>query len=80
MTTPSPAPAQPAQRQVKLGQMLAFIGPCVPFAALGAISVPKDQQVASGIVVLVLFVFGLVLLSSNSGLEKVPVMCPSKKT
>lgn len=47
---------------------LALVVP-VPFAALGAISVPKDQQVASGIVVLVLFVFGLVLLSSNSGLE-----------
>jgi hypothetical protein len=47
---------------------LALVIP-VPFAALGGISVPKDQQVASGIVVLVLFVFGLVLLSSNSGLE-----------
>ncbi|MBP2158283.1 MULTISPECIES: MFS transporter [Asticcacaulis] len=35
MTTPSPAPAQTAQRQVSLPQMLAFIGPCVPFAALG---------------------------------------------
>jgi transglutaminase-like putative cysteine protease len=47
---------------------LALVIP-VPFAALGGISVPKDAQVASGIVVLVLFVFGLVLLSSNSGLE-----------
>jgi hypothetical protein len=47
---------------------LALVVP-IPFAALGGISVPKDQQVASGIVVLVLFVFGLVLLSSNSGLE-----------
>jgi hypothetical protein len=47
---------------------LALVIP-VPFAALGGISVPKDQQVASGIVVLVLFVFGLVLLSSTSGLE-----------
>lgn len=47
---------------------LALVVP-VPFAALGGISVPKDQQVASGIVVLVLFVFGLVLLSSSSGLE-----------
>src|SRR5262249_43690223 len=47
---------------------LALVIP-VPFAALGGISVPKNQQVASGIVVLVLFVFGLVLLSSNSGLE-----------
>jgi hypothetical protein len=47
---------------------LALVIP-VPFAALGGISVPKDQQVASGIVVLVLYVFGLVLLSSNSGLE-----------
>jgi hypothetical protein len=47
---------------------LALVIP-VPFAALGGISVPKDQQVTSGIVVLVLFVIGLVLLSSNSGLE-----------
>ncbi|HVV37092.1 MAG TPA: DUF3488 and transglutaminase-like domain-containing protein [Acidimicrobiales bacterium] len=47
---------------------LALVIP-VPFAALAGISVPKDQQVTSGIVVLVLFVFGLVLLSSNSGLE-----------
>lgn len=47
---------------------LALVIP-VPFAALGGISVPKDQQVASGIIVLVLFVFGLVLLSSNSGLD-----------
>ena len=47
---------------------LALIVP-VPFAAFGGISVPKDQQVASGIAVLVLFVFGLVLLSSSSGLE-----------
>lgn len=47
---------------------LALVIP-VPFAALGGISVPKDQQVASGIAVLVLFVFGLVLLSSNSGLD-----------
>ncbi|MDP1795479.1 MAG: transglutaminaseTgpA domain-containing protein [Acidimicrobiales bacterium] len=47
---------------------LALVIP-VPFAALGGISVPKDQQVASGIAVLVLFVVGLVLLSSNSGLE-----------
>jgi transglutaminase-like putative cysteine protease len=47
---------------------LALVIP-VPFAALGGISVPKDQQVASGIAVLVLFVFGLVLLSSSSGLE-----------
>lgn len=47
---------------------LALVVP-VPFAALGGISVPKDQQVVSGIVVLVLFVVGLVLLSSNSGLE-----------
>ncbi len=47
---------------------LALVVP-VPFAALGGISVPKDQQIASGIAVLVLFVFGLVLLSSNSGLE-----------
>jgi transglutaminase-like putative cysteine protease len=47
---------------------LALVVP-VPFAALGGISVPKDQQVASGIAVLVLFVVGLVLLSSSSGLE-----------
>ncbi len=47
---------------------LALVVP-IPFAALGGISVPKDQQIASGIVVLVLFVFGLVLLSSSSGLE-----------
>ncbi|MEY2398688.1 MAG: hypothetical protein QOJ00_1862 [Actinomycetota bacterium] len=47
---------------------LALVIP-VPFAALGGISVPKDQQIASGIAVLVLFVFGLVLLSSNSGLD-----------
>ena len=47
---------------------LALLVP-VPFAALGGISVPKDQQVASGIAVLVLFVFGLVLLSSSTGLE-----------
>jgi len=47
---------------------LALVVP-VPFAALGGISVPKDQQIASGIAVLVLFVVGLVLLSSSSGLE-----------
>jgi len=47
---------------------LALMVP-VPFAALGGISVPKAQQVPSGIAVLVLFVFGLGLLSSNSGLE-----------
>lgn len=47
---------------------LALMVP-VPFAALGGISVPKNAQVPSGIAVLVLFVFGLGLLSSNSGLE-----------
>ncbi len=47
---------------------LALVVP-IPFAALAGISVPKDAQVASGIAVLVLFVVGLVLLSSNSGLE-----------
>lgn len=36
MSSQSPAAVtQPASAQVKLAQMLAFIGPCVPFAALG---------------------------------------------
>jgi hypothetical protein len=38
----------------------------VPLAAVPAISVPDDQQVASGIVALVLFALGLGLLSSAS--------------
>ena len=36
----------------------------LPIAAIAAISVPKTAQVASGIVVLVLFAVGLGLLSS----------------
>ena len=42
----------------------------LPFAAIACISVPESQQVASGIVVLVLFATGLGLLASESAVSE----------
>ncbi len=47
---------------------LALLVP-LPFAAIAGISVPDDQQVASGVVVLVLFALGLGVLSSINSFE-----------
>lgn len=62
---------------------LAFRKPSIalllplPFAAFAGISVPDDQQVASGLAVLVLFAIGLGLLSSEQSVgeedEKPPI-------
>lgn len=54
---------------------LAFKKPSIalllplPFAAFAGISVPDDQQVASGLAVLVLFAIGLGLLSSEQSVD-----------
>lgn len=47
---------------------LALLVP-LPFAAIAGISVPDSQQVASGVVVLVLFALGLGVLSSINSFE-----------
>lgn len=47
---------------------LALLVP-LPFAAIAGISVPDNQQVASGVVVLVLFAVGLGMLSSINSFE-----------
>jgi hypothetical protein len=56
--------------------VLALVLP-LPVAAIAGISVPDDQQIASGLVVLVLFLFGLGLLSSGGaagdGDERPPI-------
>jgi len=41
----------------------------LPIAAIAGISVPEDQQIASGIVVLLLFALSMGLLSSSSSLD-----------
>jgi hypothetical protein len=55
---------------------LALLVP-MPIAAIAGISVPKDQQVASGLAVLVLFAVGLGLLSSENAAAGVDGEAPS---